>query len=119
MQFDIIINEASKTGEGASRSDEVRWILRETKMQYRVHRTLYAGHATVIARELCESPDKTVNIIVVGGDGTLNEVVNGITARYVELYEGITGEKFDGKEESADIAERIKKNVDNYIKSSK
>lgn len=48
-----------------------------------------------------------------------DEVVNGITARYVELYEGITGEKFDGKDESADIAERIKKNVDNYIKSSK
>jgi phosphoribosylaminoimidazole-succinocarboxamide synthase len=48
-----------------------------------------------------------------------DEVVNGITARYVELYEGITGEKFDGKEESSDIAERIKKNVDNYIKSSK
>ncbi|MBR2624211.1 MAG: phosphoribosylaminoimidazolesuccinocarboxamide synthase [Paludibacteraceae bacterium] len=48
-----------------------------------------------------------------------DEVVNGITARYVELYEGITGKKFDGKEESADIAERIKKNVDNYIKSSK
>ena len=48
-----------------------------------------------------------------------DEVVNGITARYVELYEGITGEKFDGKEESADIAERTKKNVDNYIKSSK
>lgn len=48
-----------------------------------------------------------------------DEVVKGITARYVELYEGITGEKFDGKEESADIAERIKKNVDNYIKSSK
>jgi len=48
-----------------------------------------------------------------------DEVVNGITARYVELYEGITGEKFDGKEESADIAERIKKNVENYIKSSK
>ena len=48
-----------------------------------------------------------------------DEVVNGSTARYVELYEGITGEKFDGKEESADIAERIKNNVDNYIKSSK
>ena len=48
-----------------------------------------------------------------------DEVVSGITARYVELYEGITGEKFDGKEEAADIAERIKTNVDNYIKSSK
>ena len=47
-----------------------------------------------------------------------DEVVNGITARYVELYEGITGEKFDGKEESADIAERIKKSVDNYIHHS-
>lgn len=38
------------------------------------------------------------------------EVVNGITERYIELYEHITGEKFV-KEESSDVLARIEKNV--------
>ena len=46
------------------------------------------------------------------------EVVEGITARYVELYENITGAKFNGHE-SANIANRIAKNVSAYIKSNK
>jgi diacylglycerol kinase (ATP) len=38
--------------------------------------TSYKGHATDIARDLVERGKK--NILVFGGDGTLNEVVNGI-----------------------------------------
>lgn len=117
MKFDIIINEASKTGEGASRYDEVRWILRENKMQYRVHRTLYAGHATVIARELCSSPDKAVNIIVVGGDGTLNEVVNGITdfekVRVGLIPNGSANDFAAGVHISSDVEKEIKAMIAN------
>lgn len=43
-------------------------------------------------------------------------VVEGITARYVELYENITGEKFEGKSDE-DIAARIEKNVKAYLNS--
>ena len=38
------------------------------------------------------------------------EIVNGITERYIELYENIIGEKFE-KAEGTDIATRIEKNV--------
>ena len=38
------------------------------------------------------------------------DIVNGITDRYIELYENITGDKFE-KAEGADILARIEKNV--------
>ena len=38
------------------------------------------------------------------------EIVNGITERYIELYESVLGEKFE-KAEGEDIAARIEKNV--------
>ena len=43
------------------------------------------------------------------------EVVNGITARYEELYEGITGESIDLSADCEDIAARIEKNVTDYL----
>ena len=79
MKYDIIINETSKAGKGADRYEEVRKIFLDKGLEFRVHRTMYPGHATVMARELSGSAEETVNIIVVGGDGTLNEIVNGIT----------------------------------------
>ena len=42
------------------------------------------------------------------------EIVNGITDRYVELYENITGEKFE-KAEGTDINARIEKNVTDFL----
>ncbi|MCQ2185101.1 MAG: phosphoribosylaminoimidazolesuccinocarboxamide synthase [Bacteroidales bacterium] len=43
------------------------------------------------------------------------EVVKGITERYVELYENITGCKFQGAE-SDDILGRIETNINNFLK---
>ena len=42
-------------------------------------------------------------------------VVAGITDRYVELYEHITGEPFD-RAECADVAARIEKNINDFLK---
>ena len=44
------------------------------------------------------------------------EVVNGITERYIELYEAVTGEKFV-RAESADVEQRIFENVSAYLKT--
>lgn len=43
-------------------------------------------------------------------------IVDGITDRYMELYEHITGEKFV-KEETGQLAERIERNIKNYLAS--
>jgi len=45
-----------------------------------------------------------------------DEFVNTITERYIELYERITGKKFE-KSDTTDIQARIQKNVENYIDS--
>lgn len=42
-------------------------------------------------------------------------IVSGITDRYIELYEHITGEKFQKAEQSQDIAKRIEENVSKYL----
>ena len=44
------------------------------------------------------------------------EVVAGITERYIELYEAVTGEKFV-REESDDVEKRIERNVAEYLKT--
>ena len=43
------------------------------------------------------------------------EIVNSISERYMELFENITGEKFV-KADVASIADRIEKNVTEYLK---
>ena len=45
-----------------------------------------------------------------------DEVVAGITDRYIELYEHLTGEKFQ-KGEDADPEARIAANIDNFLKT--
>ena len=123
MKLDIIINETSKNGEGASRYDEVRKILRENNFEYRVHRTMYAGHATVIARELCSSSDEIINIIVVGGDGTLNEIVNGIKdferVRIGLIPNGSANDFAAGARISSDVAKEIKAITENLDKPNR
>jgi phosphoribosylaminoimidazole-succinocarboxamide synthase len=44
------------------------------------------------------------------------EIVNGITERYIELYENIIGEKFE-KAEGSDVAARIESNVTEFLKT--
>lgn len=46
-----------------------------------------------------------------------DEYVNSVSERYMELYEGITGEKFQKANEHDDLAARIEKNVTNYLTS--
>lgn len=48
-----------------------------------------------------------------------DEFIESITNRYIELYEDITGEKFNKATEEGDIAARIEKNVTDYLNSRK
>lgn len=46
-----------------------------------------------------------------------DEVVSGITARYVELYEHITGEPFVAEEKNKDLSSRIEHNILRYLQA--
>lgn len=45
-----------------------------------------------------------------------DEFVNGVSDRYIELYEKITGKTFDKADISVDVEKRVEQNILNYLK---
>ena len=83
MQYHIIVNPLSGKGLGKKALRSVETVLTGKEIDYEVHMTEHAGHATEIARELSQTPDTV--IIAMGGDGSCSEVLNGI-----ENFENVT-----------------------------
>ena len=74
--FHIIVNPQGGKGKSLKALAKVEQILKSKNVEYSVHKTEYAGHATEITRELSKTPD--TKIIMMGGDGSFNEILNGI-----------------------------------------
>ena len=74
----FIVNRTSKTGSGIKIWLKIRDILREKKIIYKASFTRHKGHATELAQKISELPDDTIKLVAIGGDGTINEIINGI-----------------------------------------
>lgn len=72
----IIINPKSGKKRFRSQQSYLFSKLKQRHIAFSYHVTRFAGHATLIAQNLVENGCK--NILVLGGDGTVSEVVNGI-----------------------------------------
>jgi YegS/Rv2252/BmrU family lipid kinase len=75
--YHFIVNLNSRTGKARKIWEELREELERREVMYALHETKYAGHAIDISRRLVKSAEEPVKIIVLGGDGTFNEVING------------------------------------------
>ena len=79
----VIVNPASKSGRGRAIWTELEQIFKQRNIPYRVIFSKGTGHVTRIVTKLT-SPDKMqsdmppVKLIILGGDGTMNEVLQGI-----------------------------------------
>ncbi|MCI8402446.1 MAG: diacylglycerol kinase family lipid kinase [Lachnospiraceae bacterium] len=77
----FIVNPNSRSGKGAQIWKQLKTELEKSTVEYRVYLTEAPGHARQLAASLsgtsaANDPDRI--IVAVGGDGTLNEVVDGL-----------------------------------------
>ena len=75
--YHFIVNLTGGSGKAKKTWDRVSAILEKNNVEYTLHQSEYEGHSAVIAKELTSGSEE-VNIVIVGGDGTINEVLNGI-----------------------------------------
>lgn len=75
--YHIIMNPTSKSGKGLSIWRTLKSILDEKEIPYNLYESTYTGHVTELTRQITSS-GQPVNLIVLGGDGTVNESLQGI-----------------------------------------
>ena len=73
----FIVNPGSRSGNGKYVWQKAERILDQEDVEYRVFFTAYRTHATELAAEITARTER-LTLIAVGGDGTVNEVINGI-----------------------------------------
>lgn len=79
--YHIIINPTSKSGKGLSIWKTLEPILSERNISYHTYISTHIGHVSELVRDITSSaPDGAppLNLILLGGDGTVNEALQGI-----------------------------------------
>ena len=78
--YHIIINPSAQSGRGMQHWKNVKRIFDEEKASYKVHFTKKAGDIAQYAKDLYEasaSAGESLHIILMGGDGSVNELLQG------------------------------------------
>lgn len=76
MEYKIIVNPTAGKGKAVKQLPVLRELLKNAGIQYDLELTRQRGHGTELARRAVTQGWPAV--VAVGGDGTINEVVNGL-----------------------------------------
>jgi diacylglycerol kinase (ATP) len=74
--YQIILNPVSGRGNGEKIYPQLEAMLQEKGVDFAINRTEYPGHAIILAEQAALAGSDVV--VAVGGDGTANEVLNGL-----------------------------------------
>lgn len=75
--YHFIVNPNSRSGNGLNAWHIIEKTLKAQNIDYTLYMTNHRYHATEICKSITRTLDAVI-IIVIGGDGTVNEVLNGI-----------------------------------------
>ena len=80
----VIVNPSSKSGRGLQIWKELEPLFTRKNIEYQVFYSEKAGHVSQLVENVChsalgENPDTIIKLIILGGDGTFNEALQGIT----------------------------------------
>ena len=81
MNIKVIVNPKSRNGGDENLERMLKKKFAHSLMD--IELTAYPGHGTYIAR--CATKENVDTVVAVGGDGTVNEVLNGITGTKTAL----------------------------------
>lgn len=114
--YHFIINPKSSSGKGIRYWWAVKSELDNREIPYTATFTRSEGHATEIAEEICNNNTGIKNIVILGGDGTINEVINGIKSYKDILLGYIPSGSSNDLARSLNIAKDPIKALDNILK---
>jgi YegS/Rv2252/BmrU family lipid kinase len=77
--FTIVVNPTGGTGRALAVLEEVKPVFAAAKAELHVQVTTHAGHAAALAKTI--ESNGCDGFCLIGGDGTLHEVVSGLMAR--------------------------------------
>ena len=77
-KIEIILNHHAGNGRAESANKKVVAFLKQQQIYYEVHLTKVSGDGIRIAQKLADYHRPNTKIVVIGGDGTLNQAVNGV-----------------------------------------
>ena len=78
MKLEVIVNPVAAAGRTLQVWRKLEAVLKEEKRPYHVHYSTLEHTITDICRELTTHLTQDADILIVGGDGSMNEAVNGI-----------------------------------------
>ncbi|PGT91163.1 MULTISPECIES: diacylglycerol/lipid kinase family protein [Bacillaceae] len=77
----LIIHRESGYGRGSKIWKKVKKELEKRKVSFRSFYTEYPGHAEALARQIATIQDYRLKTVIgIGGEGTINEIVNGLSS---------------------------------------
>ena len=74
--WQVILNPNAGSGKGRREKDKIISVLDHSGLLYNLYESEFEGHTVELSKEL--AINGATHFIVAGGDGTLNEAVNGI-----------------------------------------